>query len=306
MSARTDLAMEARELIREEIEGVEEEKYNINFMHITHVSIKNEAAAKQIGKPMGEYVTIETENMCRKNTYTISAVAEVLAEELRKIHTVNDTDSILIVGLGNHAITPDAIGPKTVQEVLVTRHLWEYMPNHMDHRVCRVSAVAPGVLGTTGIETGEIVFGLVEKVKPTLVVAVDALVSLHAERVATTIQMTDTGIHPGSGVGNNRRGLNDETMGVPVIAIGIPTILDTAGFFKENMMELMDAMSCEELSNQQKDNLLSKLSSWTEPSFFVTPKDMDALSDMAAKILALGIDLWLHSDMSEEELMLYR
>lgn len=306
MSVRTDLAMEAKELVTEEISGVEEIQYQKQNMQITHVTIKDKTAAQTMGKPIGKYVTIETKNMGNKDTKNISEVAEVLSEELKSIYTIKKDDTILIIGLGNQDITPDSVGPKTVREVLVTRHLFEYMPEVMDERMCRVSALAPGVLGTTGIETGEIVFGLVEKIKPTLVLAVDALVSLHAQRVATTIQMTDTGIHPGSGVGNKRRALNTETLGVPVIAIGVPTILDTGGFFRENLFSFIESIPKEMISEKQKDNLMTRVSFWEDDSFFVTPKDMDELSDTVSSILALGIDLWLHHEMTEEELLLYR
>lgn len=306
MSVRTDLAMEAKELVTEEISGVEEQQYQKQNMQITHVTIKDETAAQTLGKPIGKYVTIETKNMGNKDANNISEIAGVLAEELKQVYHVRNEDTILIIGLGNQAITPDSVGPKTVREVLVTRHLFEYVPDVMDERMCRVSAIAPGVLGTTGIETGEIVFGLVEKIKPNLVIAIDALVSLHAQRVAKTIQMTDTGIHPGSGVGNNRKALSKETLGVPVIAIGVPTILDTTGFFKENFSFFVDSLPQEIMSKKQKDNLMTRVSFWGDESFFVTPKDMDELSDTVSSILALGIDLWLHHEMTEEELLLYR
>ena len=221
-NARTDLAIESREMYLEagaidtEIKGVEAEEEEFdNGIHVTRVKIVDESGVKALGKAVGRYITVELPDNGQVEQATYEEACRVCGKELRPLMGKNTEGTVLVVGLGNWNITADAVGPKTVKSVLVTRHLIEYMPEEIDERLRAVCAVSPGVLGITGGETGEIVKGLVDRVKPSLVIAIDGLCSRRMERVNNTIQMTDTGITPGAGIGNRRMAVDEETLGVP-------------------------------------------------------------------------------------------
>ncbi|WP_019242659.1 MULTISPECIES: GPR endopeptidase [Bacillus] len=236
---RTDLALEANEMLIEErtvageknisqIEGViikekTEDDITISLIEVT----KN--GAEQIGKKAGNYITIEVQGIRSGDSDTQQRVEAVFAREfkyfLNKLQ-LHDDSSVLVVGLGNWNVTPDALGPFVVENLLVTRHLFQLEPESVAEGYRPVSAIAPGVMGITGVETSDIITGVIEKTKPDFVIAIDALAARSLERVNATIQISDTGIHPGSGVGNKRKELSKETLGIPVIAIGIPTVVD--------------------------------------------------------------------------------
>ena len=225
---RTDLADERRDLykkansIENEVNGIETQIENVNEkIKITRVKIINEEGEKSIGKPKGDYITILTDEELEK-------ASEVLAEELKKLiqEKIKYKDDVLVVGLGNEEVTPDALGPNVIKNVEVTRHIINYLPQYIDENARPVSAIAPGVLGTTGIETLEIIKGVIEHVKPKLLIVIDALASRSMERISSTIQISNTGIVPGAGVGNTRKEISIKTLGIPVIAIGIPTVVD--------------------------------------------------------------------------------
>lgn len=232
---RTDLATERKDIyqkiqkIEDKIDGIESEKEDINEkIKIERVKITNENGEKAIGKPMGTYITIDIKNLKIAQEEEINNSGEVLANELREIiskHTDKDGE-ILVVGLGNIYVTPDALGPKVINEIEVTRHFINYTPQYVKEGTRMVSAIAPGVLGTTGIETAEILKGVVENINPKLIIVIDALASRSIERISSTIQISDTGIVPGAGVGNTRAEISERTLGVPVVAIGIPTVVD--------------------------------------------------------------------------------
>lgn len=236
-SVRTDLAVEAREIVSEnsgvkEIPGVKFKTEDDNGIMISRVEVLNKEGAEIIGKLPGNYLTFEIPGLRRQDSELQNRVAGRFAKEfhafLEQLGLKKDA-SALVVGLGNWNVTADAIGPIVVENLLVTRHLFKLMPEEVDDEGYRsVSAISPGVLGITGMETSEIVLGVVEQTKPDFVIAIDALASRALERVNTTIQVSDTGISPGSGVGNKRKPLNKETLGVPVIAVGIPTVVDAA------------------------------------------------------------------------------
>ncbi|MBP3038929.1 GPR endopeptidase [Bacillaceae bacterium Marseille-Q3522] len=232
-TVRTDLAIEARELVLDQqniskIEGVilkerEEEGIKLSFVEVT------KAGEEAIGKKMGHYLTFEMEGIRQQDTEMQKIVERVFAKEMNRFlqHMgLNEQASCLIVGLGNWNVTPDALGPKTCENLLITRHLFELQPENVEDGYRPVSALAPGVMGITGIETGDIIKSVVESIKPDFVIVIDALASRSIERVNTTIQVSDTGIHPGSGVGNKRKELSKDTLGIPVIALGIPTVVD--------------------------------------------------------------------------------
>lgn len=249
-AVRTDLAVEAREMVLEgkgatvhgqenlsQIEGViikekEENDIKISLVEVTAQGEKN------LGKKPGQYLTIEVVGIRNQDTELQAKVEKVFVKEFAhfiKQAGINEGASCLVVGLGNWNVTPDALGPLVCENLLVTRHLFELQPENVEEGYRPVSALSPGVMGLTGIETSDIIFGVVEKTKPDFVIAIDALASRSIERVNATIQISDTGIHPGSGVGNKRKELSKETLGIPVIAIGVPTVVDAVSITSDTI-----------------------------------------------------------------------
>jgi spore protease len=248
-SVRTDLAIEAREMALAELGTVEQEE---NVSQIEGVVIKEkeiddvkislvEISGKgedQLGKKAGRYLTIEVQGIREQDTPLQQKVEEIFASEFAHFLAgtgIKESDSCLVVGLGNWNVTPDALGPMVCENLLVTRHLFQLQPENVEEGYRSVSALSPGVMGLTGIETSDIIFGVVEKTKPGFVIAIDALASRSIERVNSTIQISDTGIHPGSGVGNKRKELSKETLGIPVIAIGVPTVVDAVSITSDTI-----------------------------------------------------------------------
>jgi spore protease len=249
-SIRTDLAIEAREMVIAEkagtvgqeenlsqIEGVIIKEKDVDDIKISLVEVTEEGA-KQLGKKAGRYLTVEVQGIRQQDTPLQQKVEEIFAKEFS--HFLEGTGikkdaSCLIVGLGNWNVTPDALGPLVCENLLITRHLYELQPESVEEGYRSVSSLVPGVMGLTGIETSDIIFGVVEKTKPDFVIAIDALASRSLERVNSTIQVSDTGIHPGSGVGNKRKELSKETLGIPVIAIGVPTVVDAVSITSDTI-----------------------------------------------------------------------
>lgn len=275
-SIRTDLALEAHELTRakktEDIKGIVANETKRDNITITQVEILDEMGAKTIGKQMGTYVTIEAPNIKYDNT-EFENVCSIICDELKKMADISKNTLTLVVGLGNRQITPDALGCEVVNNLLITHH----MKNVFDNDMGSVCAIAPGVLGTTGIETVEIIKGICEKVKPNLVIAVDALAAADIKRMSTTIQLADTGIAPGSGVGNDRKGINYDTLGTKVIAVGVPTVIDAAN-----------------ISDIEIPTEIAPL--------MVTSKDIDAVIKRMSKAVAYGINLALQQNMSLQDI----
>ena len=232
---RTDLALERRDLynkahnIEKDIDGIETEEEKVNDdITISRVKVTNEKGEEAIGKPIGSYITIDVKNFNIAQNEEIQQASEALTKELKALleKHIDAKGPILVVGLGNIYVTPDALGPKVINEIDITRHLLQYMPEALDENTREVSAVSPGVLGTTGIETLEILKGIVDNTKPKLVIVIDALASRSIERISSSVQLADTGIVPGAGVDNTRKEITVNTLGIPVIAIGIPTVVD--------------------------------------------------------------------------------
>jgi spore protease len=228
---RTDLALERRDIykkinnIKNEIGGIETGEEVINEkLKVTRVDIVDEEGEQAIGKPKGTYVTIDVKKLKLAEEEEIQKSAEVLATELKKIldKHIDKKGEILVVGLGNLYVTPDSLGPKVINDIDITRHIINYMPQYVDENTRMVSAISPGVLGTTGIETIEILEGIVNNTKPKLVIVIDALASRSTERISSSIQISDTGIVPGSGVGNTRKEISKRTLNIPVVAIRYP------------------------------------------------------------------------------------
>lgn len=298
-SVRTDLALEEKERFESdnvEVSGVvlEEEYDKEREIRITRVKVETENGAKTMGKPVGVYLTMEAPNMAVPDEDYHREVSVKLSgyiQELIQGRSLDTDDlSVLVVGLGNRQVTPDALGPYVADNLCVTRHIVkEYGKYAMGMEHARlVSAIVPGVMGQTGMETLEIVKGVVEETKPDLVIAIDALAARNTRRLNRTIQIADTGIHPGSGVGNHRNGLTMESVGVPVIGIGVPTVVDAATIANDTMENLIDALESSEIlkgvgdvlrsyNSAEKYELIKELISPHLNGMFVTPKDEDEL-----------------------------
>ena len=321
INVRTDLVLEAREIYKENhkaeedidgIEVIEESEQNIK---VTTVKVKNEEGAKKIGKPKGNYVTIDIPDFTAYDGETMDRVSEVVSEILGRLIKIDTKKTALIVGLGNWQVTPDALGPKVTEKIMVTRHLQTVMPEAIDDSVRPVCSIAPGVLGVTGIETVEIIKGVVEKIKPDLVICIDALAARRVQRVNTTIQIGDTGISPGAGVGNNRKQINEETLGVKVIAIGVPTVVDAITITNDTIDLVVDSLISQSssgtdfykmlksLDKNEKENLIKEvISTKNNTDMIVTPKDIDLVINSLSKIIANGINMAVQPNMNMEEI----
>lgn len=292
MNFRTDLAIEKQEYTeKEKLDGVLSKQKSIDGIKLTTIEIINEKGEKLLSKPKGRYITLETKALLQ-GTDIFSSALDVLSEELKKLLPENGT--VLVAGLGNDDITPDALGPKVMSLLLATRHISSELAESLGLGSLRsVAGIIPGVLGKTGIETVEIISGIVKKIKPCCVIAVDALASRNVARLGTTVQMCDTGVSPGSGVGNRRKGINKETLGVPVIAIGVPTVVDavTMAFdiFEKAGIDL------------EERKLMKKLQE--HKSMMVTPKEVDNLIDKSAHLIAMAINRALQPSMSVQDIM---
>ena len=305
---RTDLATERRDLYRKansienEIDGIESEKEEINEnITVERVKITNEEGQKAIGKPIGNYITIDIKKLKIAQDEDIEKSAETLSNELTKIldSHIDKQGEILVVGLGNIYVTPDSLGPKVVNDIEVTRHIINYLPQYVEEGTRMVSAISPGVLGTTGIETVEILKGIVDNIHPKLVIVIDALASRSIERISSTVQLSDTGIVPGAGVGNKRSEISKETLGIPVIAIGIPTVVETAVLVNDCLNLFITKLQEEAKSNEYL-NKLKEQDNYDEikealiPGDFnliVTPKEIDDLIENMTEVVAKGINM---------------
>lgn len=315
---RTDLAVERRDLYRKanqidkEIDGIETTKEEVDKnITTTRVTILDERGEQALGKPQGNYITIDIRNLKIASEEEIDEAGKALQKELKTLldKNVQPQEDILVVGLGNIYVTPDALGPKVISYIDVTRHIAKYMPEALQPGTRSVSAISPGVLGTTGIETVEILKGIVENIHPKLIIVIDALASKSIERISSTIQIADTGIVPGAGVGNTRKEISTNTLGVPVIAIGVPTVVDAAtiaadslDLFMEKMQETLTQKAKPE--NAEKETLYKVLSGMEENkyemikevltpedfNFIVTPKEIDELIENMSSVVARGIN----------------
>lgn len=302
-----DLALEARDLIRgatgQEIPGVAEEKQNFPHCTVTIIKILNKQAESIIGKPCGTYITIEAPDLKHKSPDVQEGVARVIAQNLKNLLKISEKAVVLIIGLGNWQATPDALGPTVVKYSIITRHLHLHMPQIVEN-YRPVCAFAPGVLGTTGIETAEIIKGVVEKVQPNLIIAIDALAAANISRLGTTIQIGDTGIAPGSGFNNKRTRINLQTMGVPVIAIGVPTVVNAAIIGRITLEKYHQKLEQKTHSVNPLiiNELLEELFRPFHGTLIVTPREIDDLILNAARTITRGISFALHPQIPEEDL----
>lgn len=324
-NVRTDLALEAKEIAEQTsggspIPGIQSEAFEDDGITITQLHVQNEQGSNAIGKVQGQYLTIEVPSLRNQDTGLQDRVAKHFAKHfetfLERIG-VGKTARVLIVGLGNWNVTPDALGPLVVENVMVTRHFFELMPDQVADGYRAVSAVAPGVLGITGIESSDIIQGIAQLTKPDVIIAIDALASKSLERVNTTIQIADIGIHPGSGIGNKRKGLTKEILGIPVIAIGVPTVV-YASTIVNNTIDLMRGhMLANKGDNDQIFGLMNKMAEDERlqlvkevlnpigHDLLVTPKEIDQFIEDIANIIASGLNAALHEAVDTDNVAAY-
>ena len=276
---RTDLALEVRESIPEddkEIQGVvlKKEKDVENGIEVTRLEIKDSHGAKVMGKPVGTYITIEADSIDDMQGKYEGVYISKLGYYVKELVPNIEEKSVFIVGLGNREVTPDALGPLVIDEIFTTRHLVREFGEEFKtkHNMNIVTALAPGVMAQTGMETREIVKGIIDEVKPDLMIVVDALAARSVKRLNCTIQLTDTGISPGSGVGNNRNALNRDSLGIPVIAIGVPTVVD-AGTIVEDHLE--QTLKKQGFSEKEIYGFINEISRNSVKNMFVTPNNVD-------------------------------
>lgn len=282
MVFRTDLAIERREVSPHTDDGLKVEEYTIDNVKITSIEVLNKTGERAIKKPKGNYITIETDRSFDGGALIDKDLAKILADELSKIMP---DGSALVCGIGNRSITPDALGPDCISHILATRHIGEELAKSIGFDNLRsVTAISPGVLGQTGIETGEIIRAVIDKTKPDFVIAIDALASRKLSRLGKTIQIADTGIIPGGGVSNSRNELSKNTLGVPVISIGVPTVVDAntlVNDIAENEIEYRGASA-----------------------MIVTPKEIDLLIERSSRLISHSINCALQPDIDEDSLLM--
>ena len=298
LKRRTDLALKAKELWTEsaeketKLEGVRARDSLREGYQVTTVDILDEQGASSLGKPVGSYVTVQLDALARREEDAFGRAARAIAAELNGLLKLPEEATCLVVGLGNRAITPDAIGPGVADHTMVTRHLVEQVPEHFGS-FRPVAALAAGVLGTTGVESGELVKAVAEKIRPGCIIAVDALASRSMDRVCTTVQLANTGIVPGSGVGNHRAALNRETLGVPVIAVGVPTVVDAG------------TLAADILAEAGQEGLDPEALAGAGDGLMVTPRDIDQRVADLVKVIGYGINLALQPGLTIEDVDLF-
>ena len=311
---RTDLALEEKERFESdqvEVQGVvlEEEYDKEREIRVTTVRIETENGAKTMGKPVGTYLTIEAPNLSSPDEGIHREVSEELAkyliEVMKKIIPESEHDKeVLVIGLGNRQATPDALGPYVADNLNVTRHIVKEYGKYaaLEEMNCVVSAIVPGVMAQTGMETAEIIKGVVRETKPDLLIVIDALAARNSRRLNRTIQIADTGLNPGSGVGNYRNAITKETIGVPVIAIGVPTVVDAVTIVSDTMENLLSALETSEslkgvglvlggYSEAEKYELIKELIAPNLNSMFMTPKDIDETVKRLSYTISEGLNL---------------
>lgn len=288
---RTDLAMERTVQPDMPLDGVHVDAQTQDGMEITWVRIDTPAAAQRIGKPEGVYWSMTHPGLPHLSPEERLPVAREVAQVLRMM--LPPKGDVLVLGLGNRRMTADSLGSRVVEGMLVTRHLAK-------PQLRNVCALSPGVLGVTGVETAELAQGLVDRLKPSALIVVDALAAMETPHICTTVQLTDTGIHPGSGVGNHRRAITRESMGVPVIAVGIPMVVYASTIVRDALRRILASQA-----DVDADAMALQLSQGTMADFVVTPKSIDELVDDLSDMLALAINAALQTEIPMEELTYY-
>ena len=291
MERRTDLAVEERELLGEDIKGAEYSEEDKGGLHIERLRITAERAAQLLKKPVGTYITAQLPPLTDNIRDTDERVG-VLAGEIGRLLPVNGL--VLVAGLGNVEITPDALGPKAASKILATRHITDEVARSTGlDRLRAVAVLNTGVTGQTGIETGELLLGVIRSIRPSAVVVIDALASRRLERLGCTVQISDTGISPGAGVGNRRLRIDAQTMGVPVVAVGVPTVVDALTL----AFDLLD------IDDERMGMELSRAVSPQGRTMVVTPKEIDLLINRASHLISLSVNMALQSGIDTDDLL---
>ncbi|MCK9526286.1 MAG: GPR endopeptidase [Limnochordia bacterium] len=343
-SIRTDLALESHQVVIEhegppELPGVKVHTEQEEGITLTRITVENDLGAQMMGKAPGNYSTFEALGLRVHNRDLQERIAELLAKEVEWFLAeaeLGAEDAVLVVGLGNWNATPDALGPRAVENLMVTRHLLEMSPPELRQGLRPISAISPGVLGLTGIETGEIIMGVVDRIGAKAVICVDALASRSVDRLCSTIQISDTGIHPGAGVGNRRLAINKDTLGIPVIAIGVPTVVHAVTIVSD-AMDLIEKGSIQDPEGEQppprvqfsvdpgalmgnenqaygrntgtaaldKRQIMSKVLEPYFGSMIVTPKEIDQLIDEVSDVIAGALNTSFHEGVSYDEVFKY-
>ena len=332
---RTDLAIESKEIYNtSQIDGVKIITQDFKNIKVTSVKIINQIGEKNLDKPKGNYITIECPLLNKNSIDYREQVIKILSDNLKKlINNLNNNSStqknkpenILIIGLGNWNITADSLGPKTISKVLVTRHLKKFIPKELEikNSIKTISAISPGVLGITGIETYEIIKGLKEKINPDLIIIIDSLAARNISRINSTIQISDTGITPGSGINNNNiknqkqnLNLNKKSLGCDIISIGVPTVIDAGTLINDTIDKILDIMilynkksfeqdffmALDKLDSQKKYNLIKKILAPYENNMLVTPKEVDDIIEHLSNIIANAINITLHEKITLQDI----
>ncbi|HEY3315882.1 MAG TPA: GPR endopeptidase [Bacillota bacterium] len=314
---RTDLAIETHDYLtsggRQAVPGVDTEEYEEDGVVVTRVRIRTPQGAQEMGKAIGNYVTIQATALRKRNRDLQEKVGSIFGEEVARLLRLRPGDSVFIVGLGNWNATPDALGPRVVNQVLVTRHLLDFVPGDLRGQLRSVSALAPGVLGITGIETGDIIRGIVDRLRPDVVIAVDALAARKLDRILTTVQIADSGIQPGSGVGNRRVAITSETLGCRTVAVGVPTVVHAMTIANDTIDILIDQLKDErqfyemldEMGEPDKEAVIREVLTPAFGDLMVTPKEIDVYVEDLAKIVAGGLNAALHEGIARDEIMRY-
>lgn len=299
MGLYTDLALEAREL-NPDIKGVTEETEKSGGIEVTRIRVTGEEASEKLGKKKGTYITLDAPGLIDRPPELFSELAIRLSKELERLLGRGGADScIAVVGLGNRSVTPDSLGPRVAERILVTRHIKQFMPEAFDFPLASVASIAPGVLGSTGVETFEIIKGIAERIRPDAIIAVDSLASRRASRISTTVQISDAGIDPGSGVGNTRAGLNRESLDIPVIAIGVPLVVYASTITQDTISMIAEETGLH--SDEEKLKALAeKVITERMDGMIVTPKDIDLIVSDMSGIIAEGVNRALLGEHYEE------
>lgn len=303
---RTDMAIEATAIFNKskedvkKIPGITVTEEIKDDLIITRVSVLDRDGEKAIGKARGEYITVDMEGFLNTGKVFRERVTEILCEQLKDLLKPYSKKVLFVVGLGNESITPDALGPKVAEGVFVTRHLFEEAPELVNENTKSVCALSPGVLGITGIETLEVIKGITERISPSVVICIDALATRSIKRLFSSVQLTNTGITPGAGVGNRRHTINSDTVGVPVIAIGVPTVVDGATIANDSIILLKEAVEqygsfsqkgfIETLDDEKRYMLVKELLKPYSSGLIVTPKDIDCMIEDISNIISSAIN----------------
>jgi len=306
MPIRTDLALDIQESMEGEIKGIMLDVQTVNDITVTTVEILNEEGKDAFNKEIGKYITVESHALCNGDKPGEEKTSEILAEKIRSLLTREELEQgILVVGLGNRHVTADSLGPGVCDKLFVTRHLYSYVPEVLDERINKTSAVAPGVLGITGIETLEIVRGVADNITPGAIVAIDSLASNNVGRIRTTFQLCDTGIAPGSGIGNRRSALNERELGVKVLGLGVPLVVFAATIAEDLINNTLESEGLDRDITPGLKTLIEKVSQSEGAEMIVTPKDIDTVVEGCSRIIANALNIALHHDISLDEVQTY-